>query len=494
MTPKSSTIPAPVGGWNARDSIDSMESTDAITLQNFFPGVSRCKLRKGFATHATGMGTGSVSTVIEYSPKSGTRKLVAGANGKLYDATAADAATEKATGFTSNLWQSVTFANTLVLCNGADQPQQYDGTTVSAATYTGVSDDAKLANVSVYKGRIYFTEAASTGIWYGAPGNVTGALTEFDLGIYLRHGGTLLYAGSWVNDTGSGIQDLFVVISTMGEIIVYSGDYPGATNWGAVGHLFIAPPLGKRGICSIGADLLIATLDGVYGMSNLLANKRDKLTTKIDNAWLTATQLYGSNTGWDIRYYPKGTYTLINIPLATGTDSEQYVVNTDTGAWCRFTGQKAASWATFADNLYFGGVDGKIYKADTGFEDNGSAIQLRCKYAYSYFGDRGRSKRFTMARPMFVGDQGIDMLLDIDVDYEDRQITNTLTVLGQSGYAWDVGTWDESEWDSVVLPTKAWYNISGIGRAGAIMMQGDYKNVSFELSAINIMYEQGGYL
>lgn len=494
MTSKSETIPAPIGGWNARDSVDSMDTTDAIQLDNFFPGVSRCKLRKGFSAHATGMGTGSVSTVIEYSPKSGTRKLVAGANGKLYDATAAGAATEKATGFTSNTWQSVVFANTLVLVNGADQPQQYDGTTVSTAAYTGISDDNKLANVSVYKGRIYFTEAASTSLWYGAPGNVTGALTAFELGTYLRLGGSLIYAGSWVNDTGSGIQDLFVVISDMGEIIVYSGDYPAASNWGAVGHLFIAPPLGRRGVCSVGADLLIATLDGVYGMSNLLANKRDKLTTKIDNAWLGATQLYGSNAGWDIKYYPKGTYTLINIPLATGTDAEQYVVNTDTGAWCKFTGQKAASWTTFNNGLYFGGIDGKVYQADIGYEDNGAAIQMRCRYAYSYFKDRARIKRFTMLRPMFVGDQGVDMTMGVDTDYEERLISNTISVLGQSGYAWDVGAWDDATWDSVVLPTRHWYNVSGIGRAGSIVMAGDYKNVSFELSAINVMYEAGGYL
>ena len=30
-------IPAPVGGWNARDSLDAMPPTDAIKLVNWIP-------------------------------------------------------------------------------------------------------------------------------------------------------------------------------------------------------------------------------------------------------------------------------------------------------------------------------------------------------------------------------------------------------------------------------------------------------------------------
>jgi len=42
------SLPAPVGGWNARDSLANMESTDAVILDNLFPTVSSVNLRGGY--------------------------------------------------------------------------------------------------------------------------------------------------------------------------------------------------------------------------------------------------------------------------------------------------------------------------------------------------------------------------------------------------------------------------------------------------------------
>ena len=53
------SLPAPVGGWNARDSLANMAPPDAVTLDNLFPGVSSVSLRGGYSKHATGM-TGQV--------------------------------------------------------------------------------------------------------------------------------------------------------------------------------------------------------------------------------------------------------------------------------------------------------------------------------------------------------------------------------------------------------------------------------------------------
>ena len=58
-------------------------------------------------------------------------------------------------------------------------PQQYDGSTVSNAAYTGIADDNKLVDVCVYKERLFFVEKDSASIWYLPVGTVTGALTEF---------------------------------------------------------------------------------------------------------------------------------------------------------------------------------------------------------------------------------------------------------------------------------------------------------------------------
>src|SRR5439155_1006380 len=55
------SFPAPVGGWNARDSIGDMDKLDAVTLTNFFPGTTSVQLRQGYGRHADGF-TGPVET------------------------------------------------------------------------------------------------------------------------------------------------------------------------------------------------------------------------------------------------------------------------------------------------------------------------------------------------------------------------------------------------------------------------------------------------
>ena len=40
------SITAPIGGWNARDSIAQMPPTDAVTLNNFLKAMSFTKLRE----------------------------------------------------------------------------------------------------------------------------------------------------------------------------------------------------------------------------------------------------------------------------------------------------------------------------------------------------------------------------------------------------------------------------------------------------------------
>jgi hypothetical protein len=72
-------------------------------------------------------------------------------------------------------------------------------------------------------------------------------------------------------------------------------------------------------------------------------------------------------------HYPQGSYALFNIPI-TSTTAIQYVVNSQTGAWTKFTNQNASSWAAYNGDLYFGGQGGIVYKADTGTDDNGANI------------------------------------------------------------------------------------------------------------------------
>ena len=86
----STSIPAPVGGLNDRDSVAEMKPTDAIVLENWWTYPGYISVRKGYAAHVTGL-PATCETLVGYFPTSGNAKLFAVANGSIYDVTSAGA-------------------------------------------------------------------------------------------------------------------------------------------------------------------------------------------------------------------------------------------------------------------------------------------------------------------------------------------------------------------------------------------------------------------
>ena len=134
------SVAAPLGGWNARDSVAEMNPMDAVQMVNFFPTPSDVQLRKGWTEYATGI-TGQVYSLMNYSGAN-TEKLFAIADGKIYDVTNAGAASIVHTGLTDSKWQHINISTAgghyLAMVNGVDAARVYDGTNwiVVASTST----------------------------------------------------------------------------------------------------------------------------------------------------------------------------------------------------------------------------------------------------------------------------------------------------------------------------------------------------------------------
>jgi hypothetical protein len=124
------SVPAPIGGWNARDSLAAMQPTDAVQMVNWYPTPSDILLRRGYSQHSTGI-TGTVESLMNYASPTG-QKLFSVANGVIYNSTATGAATSVFTGLTNSKFQHVNISTPggsfLVACNGADPTMVYDGT------------------------------------------------------------------------------------------------------------------------------------------------------------------------------------------------------------------------------------------------------------------------------------------------------------------------------------------------------------------------------
>ena len=146
------SVPAPLGGWNARDSIANMDQMDAVQLVNFFPTPSDVTLRKGYTKTSTGI-TGTVNSLMNYAGAT-SQKLFAAAGSVLYDASTSTASSVL-TGLSSDKFQHINISTLgghfLVACNGIDPVIVYNGTswikiattdtasTISSVTHVGTT-------------------------------------------------------------------------------------------------------------------------------------------------------------------------------------------------------------------------------------------------------------------------------------------------------------------------------------------------------------------
>lgn len=495
--------PAPVGGWNARDALADMPVNMAISMDNFFPSFGRVSTRRGYSSWGTGLGT-MVKTLCEFNAGT-SRKLIAAANGKIWDVTTAGAGTQLATGFTSDAWQFAQFDDAgggprMGFVNGADAPQIYDGATVGAMTVSGSGlTIANLIGIHVHQNKSYFWEKNSQNFWYSATSALGGVLTKFNLGRLSGFGGNLVKMDTWSVDAGNGPDDLAVFLMDSGDVIVYAGSDPGSvTTWSLVGKYHIGPAIGYRPTVKIGAELYAITKSGYQPMSQIAKLGVQKqsvvLSDVIRSAVNTAVENASSLGGWQALLYPAGNYCLFNYPVSTSI-FEQHIVNTETGAWCRFRGQNGYSWSLLNDALYFGG-DGVVYKADTGYADAGIAIQADCMTSWNYLGMPGVLKNPSMCRVLGAtsNSAAIPFALTVGVDFKTQGATISGSVPTTNTSPWDTSPWDTTPWPSESSVFDSWGGVSGLGDAVSARLRIASPSAGFDWYSITYISQTGGLL
>ncbi|MFZ4761281.1 MAG: hypothetical protein ACOYK8_00500 [Alphaproteobacteria bacterium] len=483
------TVSAPVKGWMDSENIAAMNAASAIRLDNWFPETDRVRLRRGYNVYATGLGTAAVEALMDYAA-GGSRKLLAAANGKIYDITNGSVV-ELASGFSSNRWQHVNVNNRLIMVNGVDAPQIYDGTSLSAMSITGSGlSVSSLIGVNLFKGRLYFTQQNSLKFWYLPVNAIAGTAVSFDLSFMCRLGGSLQAIGTWTRDGGDGADDIIVFITDRGEVLLYDGADPSsATDWSLIGVFRVGAPVGRRCLIKAGGDLGVIVEDGFLPLNQVLPYDRGvaqklAISSAITNNLNEAVRLYKGNFGWQAVPYPRGHMLLFNIPTREGIESQQYVMNSLSGAWCRFTGMNAACWTIFEDKLYFGGMDGRVYLADNGYHDNGAAIMGDMKTAFNYAPPRQKLKRFTLCRPLLSSDGNPSFSLDAQVDFDDSTSLSVFSSPSATGTAsWDNVNWDIADWAGLAETARNWLAINGLGYAVSLRLRLQTSSLEAAISA-----------
>lgn len=499
------SIPAPIGGWNARDSLADMPVTDAVVLKNWYPATTECVLRYGYSQWATGL-PAEVETLMNYEGGA-TSKLFAISNGGVYDVTAGGAVGAAAvSGLTNSRWQYCNVAtsggNFLYAGNGVDKPLLYNGTTwlsvdgTTTPAITGVTTTT-LNSPIVFKTRVWFIQANTLKTWYLPTTAVGGAAAAIDMSAVAQLGGYIVAHGSWTVDAGSGVDDYYVAVTNKGEVIVYQGTDPSdSTKWALKGVWRVGSPVGARCFYKYAGDLLMLSQDGVLPLSSALqssrVNPRVALTDKIQYAVSNAVTSYGDTFGWQLVHFAKENQLFLNVPVQVGSQ-EQYVMNTITKCWGQYTGWAANCWEIWADRPYFGG-NGVVCKAWDTNADNGTNINGQALQAFSDFRNPGNRKRFTMTRPILRSTGTPSLLGSMNVDFDVSASTAPLSYSSTSFSAWDAGLWDSALWGGDLAILQQWQGVNGIGYYGAPQLNTASQGIDIRWVSTDVVYETGGIL
>ena len=488
----SRTLPAPYGGLNLRDDITAMQPNEARVLENWMTRAGTLSLRDGYESHATGAGSGQVTTLASFIGLS-TSKLIAGTNGKIYDVTSAGTATELATGFGENTWQTALYNNRLLMVNGTDAPQHFDGSTISATGWSGSGLTlTNLANVGAVFSRVWFCEKNQADVWYGPIGGITGTLTKFELS-QIATGGTCTAVGSWSRDDGAGADDATVFVMSTGEIIVYQGD-PGTT-FSLVGKYWTAaPPIGRRCLVKVGGELVVITRLGFLPVSAAMGGVALDLSKidpwgKIAPGVVADVASYGGVDGWQSVLHEGIVY--LQVPTVAGVVSKQRVLNTRTGTWSTFTNWPAQTLASFGNNLYLGGFGGQIWKVGAN-TDNGGIISARASCAFMFPSNPQTSNMFTAIRPKVEALTNVTGQIGVDTDFFLEPTIGESVSIANSGGVTPWGSPWGSPWGASSAADPTWYSITGDGRSVSVRFAMEAQTNAVQWYATDIAFKPGG--
>lgn len=502
------SVPAPIKGWNIRDPLPAMEPVYAPILDNFFCLPSELQIRKGYTQHATF--TGTAETIMDYSPASGDQMIIAAVNNggacALYDVTTGGASSTVVTGLTSAQFKHCHFSTTggffSYFVNNADSAILYDGTTWQ--TVTDVSSPYAITgptttifrDVIAHKRRLWFVPDNSMALWYLPTDQIAGAAVKYDFAPIFPRGGKIVKIDTWSLDAGVGLDDYFVVVTSEGEVAIYTGTDPAsASTWSLQGVFYIGTPTGTGHTCKYGGDLLMINKDGIAQMSKSLMSSRVntwlQLTDKIQPQLASDTTDYQFNTGWDIVLFPPQNMLLVNIPVS-GTTSYQYVMNTISGGWARWTGIPAKCWYYVNDNLYFG-ADGYVGQAWTNQNDNGVDIVADVLPAYQNFGAGSQLKRWSLGRILIgsTGQASYGARMEMDFNLNAQEITLP-TAIDSPAAVYDTSTYDDSIYGGSITVRKLWKNLNGFGYWGSFHMKFKTKYSDLRLYSYDMNIEGGG--
>lgn len=532
------SFPGTTSGLISNRNIAVPEQGGAAVLRNWFPTLQGPRLRRGMRRHATLPDPGNVVSLFSYNVAAGDKLFAANEVG-IYDVTSPTEAYPQAispgadevigTDDDGIGWHSIepgstVYPNTngdwvvvqfttgggtyLVGVNGVDVGFLYDGSTFDDLELTFPSGDAyaglttaDFSYVWVYKNRLYFIQKNTMNAFYLPVDQVLGTLEVLPLGGVFARGGSLLFGAAWSLSSGGdgGLSEQNVFCTTQGEVAVYQGLSPDdASSWSKEGVYNVGRPLGKKAFIRAGGDLVIATSIGFIPLSRAIdydtaALGLQAVSNPISDTWREFVDRRGME-GWACELWGEGSMAMIATPTPDNLVPTVLVSNSDSGAWCEFTGWRPYCFEVFRGRLFMGSTDGAIQECWVGGVDEflpytGTVIPL-----FNDIGTQGQRKISKIARVTTRSSYRTDMQIQARYDWNLDTPPAPDAVQVPIGNEWDNALWDQAIWDSErnSVIEQSWRSVGGSGYAASVVVQvtsGAAVPLDVEIVRMDLTYE-----
>ena len=440
------TLTPHIGGLVLDKPLDSMDSNTCIVMDNLIPEVDGDRLRPGFKKL-------NVPIIPDIAPDwgagfiSGNKKhLIAhnANNGTLYalteDGEYINSAPMLSNDITTAQFTDGGGGQLMFICDGSTPiPMTYNGISFANAGFNNPNGYI-LVNPLAYKNRMYFVRKNSTQILYGGLQAMMGGLDVFDVSSFMQRGGNIVGLANWRQNSSVGIQNTLAIITSEGEVLVYSGTDPTQQDWQLNGVYSIPRPIGNRFYENFAGDVVIATENGVFMLSQILPQDGQNISRISD----VINPIFFKNP--NILGIPTWLRTL-GLLIVNYDKQTQYALCVRTGGWCRLVGYKTSvKFIELGQNMYFMSPNGIMKITPDSFTDNGADINWYKQGAYLKAND-GTVAQILRVMPWVDAETNIQIYRRILTDFKGEGIGIVAQAPSTGVRAeWDLAKWDESYW------------------------------------------------
>lgn len=487
---KSTFIPPPLKGLNLISGADQFERDEARQLDNYLIFDSGIRQAAKATQVVQYSATTNVSLGVPYVNATGTpvSRLIYFNGTKAYryapEQTSVDIT--GAASITNDVFTSCIFNKHVLFFNGVDTPLTHDmGAASNVANFSATGPTVTtLIQATGFKHRLYIVQKNSTSFWYGAVGAYAGTFTEYDLGDVLDYSGQLLCVFNWSFNQGLQNEELFCALTTVGELLVYSGDYPGASNWYLICRAKLPIPTGTQPFVKVSGDVWVVTNRGVIPLSSVIAGNVS------NQDYYSISRKIKNQVASDVQ--PVVDYVFPFVYFASSDKTSVYVLNYEKQAWSKLTTSLTGTIKTLAafpnssftnSALVIGTGDGSsagtLYSLDlSGYAD--SSLTYTWAAPYDTFGE--------------ITQKQVKLIRVLGLNYG---VSGNFVNTAKFDFDFSSGSSSSSKSTAVSADTNAMQELapSGIGRRLGLKFSragNSGVNEKNEIQGCEILFESGG--